>query len=406
MIGKTPRQYFHEFWAIKDVSFEIKKGETMGIIGRNGSGKSTLLQLISGTLTPTNGSVATHGRIAALLELGSGFNPEFTGRENVYMNAAVLGLSKADIDTRFDEIASFADIGDFIEQPVKMYSSGMYVRLAFAIQANVDPEILIVDEALAVGDAYFVHKCMSRFHKLRETGTTILFVSHDATAVKTLCNSAVWIDQGEVVANGASGMVVDQYLSSIKKQPVVIDFSSSDTERKKITAANVIDSNGEHEIPNIDRRLGDQSCVFVGIGLYNHEMENAVIIENDSEIWLRTTFKNIGLNQSQLLVMGYSLRNSRGVDIASTNSEIEEKIITAPAMGDNATVRVGIELPLLHPGSYSLSVSLGYRDNGGVMRDADSITNAVVFDVTSKKMIHVLMSLKTNFVIEDRVAKS
>src|SRR5450759_1720920 len=195
MAGQTPRQYFREFWALKDISFEIKKGETVGIIGRNGSGKSTLLQLICGTLSPTGGSVATNGRIAALLELGSGFNPEFTGRENVYMNAAVLGLSKEEVDQRFDAIAAFADIGYFIEQPVKAYSSGMMVRLAFAVIAHVNADILVIDEALSVGDAIFTQKCARFLRAFREKGT-LLLVSHDTSSVINLCQSAIWLDQG------------------------------------------------------------------------------------------------------------------------------------------------------------------------------------------------------------------
>ena len=200
--GKKPKQYFREFWALKDVSFEIKKGEIVGIVGRNGSGKSTLLQLICGTLSPTGGSVQTNGRIAALLELGSGFNPEFTGRENVYMNAAVLGLSKSEVDARFDDIADFADIGQFIEQPVKTYSSGMTVRLAFFIAINVDPEILIVDEALSVGDELFQRKCFSRIEAIRASGATILFVSHSGGTVVELCDRAVLMDSGEKLAIG------------------------------------------------------------------------------------------------------------------------------------------------------------------------------------------------------------
>lgn len=202
MAGQVSKQYFREFWALKDVSFEIKKGETVGIIGRNGSGKSTLLQMICGTLNPTSGSIQTNGRIAALLELGSGFNPEFTGRENVYMNASVLGLSKGEIDARFDEIAAFADIGEFIEQSVKTYSSGMYARLAFSIAINVDPEILIVDEALAVGDARFVAKCMRRIKDIQDCGASILFVSHDVGSVRTLCERALWLDKGFLVEQG------------------------------------------------------------------------------------------------------------------------------------------------------------------------------------------------------------
>jgi lipopolysaccharide transport system ATP-binding protein len=209
--GKAPKQYFKEFWALKDVSFEIKKGETVGIVGRNGSGKSTLLQLICGTLTPTGGSVQTNGRIAALLELGSGFNPEFTGRENVYMNGAVLGLSIEEIDARFDDIAAFAEIGDFIEQPVKTYSSGMMVRLAFAVAINVDPEILIVDEALSVGDELFQRKCFSRIEAIRDSGATILFVSHSGSTILELCDRAVLLDSGEKLAVGVPKQIIGRY---------------------------------------------------------------------------------------------------------------------------------------------------------------------------------------------------
>jgi lipopolysaccharide transport system ATP-binding protein len=197
LVGKPPNRYFHEFWALRDVSFAVRKGETVGIIGRNGSGKSTLLQIICGTLSPTSGTVTTQGRIAALLELGSGFNPEFSGRENVYQNGAILGLSKEEIDDRFDAIAAFADIGDFIEQPVKVYSSGMVVRLAFAVQATIDPDILVVDEALAVGDEKFQRKCFARIQDLKNKGTSILFVSHNAPQIVELCDRALLLEQGE-----------------------------------------------------------------------------------------------------------------------------------------------------------------------------------------------------------------
>jgi lipopolysaccharide transport system ATP-binding protein len=211
LAGQAPKQYFREFWALKDVSFEIKKGETVGIIGRNGSGKSTLLQMICGTLNPSSGSIQTNGRIAALLELGSGFNPEFTGRENVYLNASVLGLSNAEIDARFDAIAAFAEIGDFIEQPVKTYSSGMMVRLAFAVAINVDPEILIVDEALSVGDELFQRKCFSRIEAIRAKGATILFVSHAGSTIIELCDRAVLMDAGEKLAVGLPKEIVGRY---------------------------------------------------------------------------------------------------------------------------------------------------------------------------------------------------
>lgn len=202
MLGRQPVNYFREFWALRDVSFNVGRGETVGIIGRNGSGKSTLLQMICGTLMPTSGTVDTHGRVAALLELGAGFNPEFTGRENVFLNAMVLGLSQAEIEARFDDIAAFADIGQFIEQPVKHYSSGMYARLAFAVAINVDPDILVVDEALAVGDEPFQRKCFARIDAIKNRGATILFVSHSGAAIINLCDRAILLNAGERLYTG------------------------------------------------------------------------------------------------------------------------------------------------------------------------------------------------------------
>ncbi len=215
LVSRQSRNYYREFWALKGVSFEVKRGETVGIIGRNGSGKSTLLQIICGTLTQTSGIVKTSGRVAALLELGSGFNPEFTGRENVYMNGALLGLSKEEIDFRFTDIASFADIGEFIDQPVKTYSSGMYVRLAFAVSACVDPDILIIDEALAVGDIKFQAKCFRHFEKLISRGTTILFVTHSTEQVVRHCDWAILLDMGQVIMRGHSRDVVNAYLDML-----------------------------------------------------------------------------------------------------------------------------------------------------------------------------------------------
>lgn len=234
MLACGRKQYFREFWALREVSFEIKKGETVGIIGRNGSGKSTLLQMICGTLNPTSGSIQTQGRIAALLELGSGFNPEFTGRENIYMNAAVLGLSKEETDMRFDDIVSFADIGDFIEQPVKTYSSGMVMRLAFAIIAHVDADLLVIDEALAVGDAFFVQKCMRFLRQFMEKGT-VLFVSHDTASVINLCDYAIWIDVGTKRMEGTAKKVSEAYLAALHNQKnIVCEKKSIEKSEKKL----------------------------------------------------------------------------------------------------------------------------------------------------------------------------
>ena len=219
LIGRSPKLYFREFWALKGISLEIKRGETVGVIGRNGSGKSTLLQIICGTVSATDGVLETTGRIAALLELGSGFSPEFSGRENVYMYAAILGLSRRDIDDRFEDIIDFAEIGEHLDQPVKNYSSGMQMRLAFAVAINVDPEILIVDEALSVGDELFQRKCFSRIEKIKKKGATILFVSHSGGAVIELCDRAILLDSGELISQGLPKAIVGGYQKLLYAPP-------------------------------------------------------------------------------------------------------------------------------------------------------------------------------------------
>lgn len=213
-MGMDPSQYYQDFTSLSDVSFEVNAGETLGIVGKNGAGKSTLLQILCGTVAPTEGSVTVKGRVAALLELGAGFNPEFTGRDNVFMNARLLGLTEQQIEERFESITAFADIGGFLDQPVKTYSSGMYVRLAFAVIAHVDADILVIDEALAVGDAYFSQKCMRFLREFKSRGT-LLFVSHDASAVVNLCDRALWLDRGKLAKQGVAKEVMEEYLADL-----------------------------------------------------------------------------------------------------------------------------------------------------------------------------------------------
>lgn len=274
LFNRQQRNYFQEFWALRDVSFEIKKGQTVGIIGQNGSGKSTLLQLICGTLSPTTGSVSTNGRVAALLELGSGFNPEFTGIENIYTYASILGLNKNEIESKFDDIISFADIGDFVEQPLKIYSSGMFARLAFSVAINVDPEILIVDEALSVGDMFFQQKCMLRMERMLNNGTTILFVSHSLPQVRNLCEKAIYLNGGKVLGFGQSKAICDLYLNDMSglkaphksESPEKLD-SSSDIISNEPVKENLfcIDSNFSRKI---SERSGGGELEFVSLYCY------------------------------------------------------------------------------------------------------------------------------------------
>lgn len=240
MLSFGRKNLFREFWALRnDVSFSIYKGETVGIVGRNGSGKSTLLQMICGTLTPTSGSVMTQGRVAALLELGAGFNPEFTGRENVYLNAAIMGISKEQMEKRMSDILLFSELTEFIDQPVKTYSSGMYARLAFSVAIHIEPEILIVDEALAVGDSKFVAKCMRKIKEIQARGATILFVSHDITSIRTLCQRVIWLDRGHLVEDGDVFPVTGRYMEFMYTDESNNKVDNSSEELSKLSESKI-----------------------------------------------------------------------------------------------------------------------------------------------------------------------
>ena len=229
-IGGKKKNYFQKYYALDDVSFEVGKGEIVGIVGRNGSGKSTILKILTGVLNQTEGEIEVNGKVAALLELGAGFNQEYTGRKNIYLNATMMHISKEEIEKRIPDILKFADIGDFIDQPVKTYSSGMFVRLAFAVAINVDPDILIVDEALAVGDVRFQLKCMDKFSDFIEKGKTILFVTHDVNAIKRFCNRAIWLNQGKLVMDGNTDYVTDHYMDFVKSDMPFEEYMNSQKE--------------------------------------------------------------------------------------------------------------------------------------------------------------------------------
>lgn len=269
LVRQPQKHYFREFWALKDVSFNVRKGESFGIVGRNGSGKSTLLQIITGTLSPTTGEVSTKGRVAALLELGSGFNPEFTGRENVYMNGVLLGFDREQIDQKFDAIAAFADIGLHLDQPIKSYSSGMVMRLAIAVQTQVEPDILIVDEALAVGDALFQKRCYRQIEKLLNNGCTLLFVSHDQEIVRTLTSRAVFLNTGRAVKYGVTTDVLFAYREFLQKQEEVAFLDLQHRSKQELLPKTAKKSYGNRdvEIMSVDILAADtsrQSVFYAG----------------------------------------------------------------------------------------------------------------------------------------------
>lgn len=372
--GLKKKQYFREFWALKNVSFEIKKGETFAIIGRNGSGKSTLLQMICGTLSPTSGTVQTNGRIAALLELGSGFNPEFTGRENVYMNASVLGLNNEEIDARFDAIVSFADIGSFIEQPVKTYSSGMMVRLAFAVIAHVDADILIVDEALAVGDAFFTQKCMRFMRNFMKNGT-VLFVSHDTGAVVNLCNKAVLLERGEFKEEGTPKEVIEHYLATLYESTTEAARAKAGSDVVAVTRAKAM------ELPHVDMRasLFNGSTLRNDIEVFQFDPDQAGFGTGEAKIvsvrllepsgaplsWIvggeEVVLEIRCLAQSDILrpIIGFQFKDRLGQVIFADNTFlVYQNSPVAAAAGTELTARFEFRLPVLPSGDYSISPAI------------------------------------------------
>lgn len=358
LLGMPPQNYYREFWALRDVSFEVKRGETVGIIGRNGSGKSTLLQLICGTLNPTNGYIQTNGRIAALLELGSGFNPEFTGRENVYMNGIVLGLSYDEINNRFDDIASFADIGEFIDRPIKTYSSGMLVRLAFSVQAMVDPDILIVDEALAVGDEKFQRKCFARLESLKSRGTSIIFVSHTTQQIVELCEKTLLLDRGRRLMYSTSLGVTRTYQKLIYAPPEKQTKLINDLVRGEYLP----NENYEQEKKDIDSSTYDSQLVpdsRVNYPLQGAEITSIQIIDvNDQVVNVlfvgrvyRFVISGQMLTDSKHVHIGLHIRSVSGMVITGQRYPREGCHIAAINRDQKFKIEFYFEMNLL-PGTY------------------------------------------------------
>jgi len=353
-----------DFWALHDVSFETRPGETFCIIGENGSGKSTLLQMVAGILQPSRGAVTVNGRVSALLELGAGFNPEFTGRDNVYLNGSILGLSTRQIDARYREIADFAEIGEFINQPVKTYSSGMVVRLAFAVAINVDPEILLVDEALAVGDIYFRQRCLRKVHELRARGITILFVSHAVADVKAIGDRALWLDRGVVREIGDTDRVVARYLAAMVEKDSAYLLLKGAAERgqapEPVRAPEVVES-----IPNIDHRYGDRRAEILGIAVLDAQGDPVRLLQPSQRITVRISVR--ARDEVAQPIVGFMMRNHLGVDFSGTNTARESYDLPAMAAGDIYTVDFHLEMPELYPASFSFSPAiadgtlLGYK---------------------------------------------
>ena len=346
------RRSFHEdFWALRDITFEVQRGETFCVIGENGSGKSTLLQIIAGILAPTGGQAEVRGRVAALLELGAGFNPEFTGRENVYLNASILGLSQAEIERRYPDIAAFAEIGDFINQPVKTYSSGMTVRLAFAVAIHVDPEVLLVDEALAVGDIYFRQRCMRKVHELRSSGVTILFVSHSMGDVKAIGDRCMWLDSGRIRELGAADQVIAKYLAAMSEKDSA--YLGSPQAAIAISESPGAPPEVVERIPNVDHRHGDRRAEVTGIAVYDTFGRETPMLAPGTRAILRISVR--ANTDVALPNIGFMMRNHLGIDFAGSNTTREGHQLPPMRAGDRVTVDFHLDLPDLYPAFFSFS---------------------------------------------------
>ena len=389
MIRLEERQYFREFWALQDISLQVRKGESYGIVGLNGSGKSTLLQIITGTLPPTLGKVAIQGRIAALLELGSGFNPDFTGRENVYMNGALQGFSRNQIDSKFDAIQSFADIGDHFDQPLMTYSSGMQMRLAFAVATAFDPDILIIDEALAVGDAYFQQKCFHRIERFKEGGGTLLFVSHDANTIKHLCDKAVLISHGKVVSHGIPKTVIDLYQGLIAQKTDLGDRAiivSQNQNTQPVESPVLLEANATWT--KATTITTNQQAELTDFKLLDSTGQQVAHIESEADL---TVQYRIRMNKDfDRPAFGLIVRDKTGRSLFETSTyamRMEEKPV---AMGKDVLVRFNFNFNL-RAGQYSFSVGVA---NKGFSRSEFEEYSLLMHDV---EQIQVFEAADTNF---------
>ncbi|WP_049440749.1 ABC transporter ATP-binding protein [Stenotrophomonas maltophilia] len=378
LLRRTRPRYHEQFWALHDVSLEVARGECVALIGRNGSGKSTLLQIITGTVAPTSGKVSVVGRVAALLELGSGFNPEFSGIENVYLNASLLGMSRAQVEAKLDDILSFADIGDFVHQPVRTYSSGMVVRLAFAVQAQIDPEVLIVDEALAVGDARFQAKCFARLKTLRENGTSILLVTHSTEQVVTHCDRAVLLDRGAKLADGAPRPIVNQYLDLLygrNRQAPVADSESGAAASGAVLLPRQIESVDpqfssrtepaftQRALYNpYEHRWGDGSAEILDFMVFSETDAFPQSIRSGSPltIYVKYKFNDVMVNP----ILGVTLKTKEGLTIYGTNTEMGETEGDFSAERRQGVVACTFKLNCA-PGDYFVSLGIASRDGHG-----------------------------------------
>jgi lipopolysaccharide transport system ATP-binding protein len=395
MIGLGSGKLHREFWALNDISFELESGHTLGIIGQNGSGKSTLLQILAGIMSQTRGDCLVTGKVSALLELGSGFNPEFTGRENVFMNGAILGFDQRQMEKRFDAITAFAEIGDFIDQPVKTYSSGMFMRLAFAVAVNVDPDILLVDEALAVGDLIFQHRCMHRMNHLRETGKTIVLVTHDLDAITKFCDCALLLDGGRMLDQGKPDLIVQKYRALIfERERRHGGFDGAGT---ALPDSAHIRSAGEmpvaKSIPNVDHRFGSGDAVLLGVELLNEkEAEISEVIGGQTVIVRVSAQFKQDVDQP---ILGYTLRDRLGVQLSGSNTSYAGHHLPPVRKDQIVTSDFHIALPSLAPGSYSISPAVA---KGSLLHHdmCDWIDNALVFTLQSESLIYGVLKMEVD----------
>jgi lipopolysaccharide transport system ATP-binding protein len=363
----TKQKYHTDFWALRDIGFQVEKGETLALVGPNGSGKSTLLQIVAGILQPTKGRVVTRGRIAALLELGAGFNPEFSGRENVFLNGEIMGLSRAEIERAMPSIEAFAEIGEFIARPVKEYSSGMYVRLAFATAIHVDPEILIVDEALAVGDAVFANRCVRKFEELRARKITVLFVSHDLGLVKQLSNRAILLLNGRMEAQGAPSDVINRYIG------LVLEKQQARQEKQQRFDASF--------------RHGDGVSEILGVDLLNAAGQPVTSVAGGEivTVRVRSRFHHPACDP----MVGILIRNRIGMDVYGTNTRIEKKHLGAYRPGEQLEVDFHFAC-WLTPQQYTLTVATQSPDGSS----HDWLDDVIPFDVVDTRVAAGVANLR------------